>query len=144
MATGKTHSKNVTVTYGGQDISDGVDSINGIGLTYEEADVGGLNDSLNEFVQGRGDLNVALNGKLDNTATTGSHTVLEPLNGDTTGSTLTIAIGIGAAPDSGDPEFECTSVGLFNYLVQVGDGAVTYTGALRPLDGAAAAWGTVT
>ena len=144
MATGKTHSRFVTITYGGQDITDSVDTINNIGLTYEETDVSSLASSLMEFIQGRGDLNVGLNGKFDNTATTGGHTVIEPLNGDTTGSTLTIAIGIGAAPTTNDPEFECTSVGTFNYMVQAQPGqAVTWSATLRPLDGASAAWGSV-
>ena len=144
MATGKTHSRFVTITYGGQDITDSVDTINGIGITYEETDVSALNSAFMEFIQGRGDLNVSVSGKFDNTATTGGHTVVQPLNGDTTGSTLTIAIGIGAAPTMGDPKFEVTKMGTFNYLVQANPGqAVTWSASIRPLDGATAAWSTV-
>jgi hypothetical protein len=144
MATGKSHSRFITVTYGGQNITDSIDTINNIGITYEETDVSSLASALMEFIQGRGDLNIAVSGKFDNTATTGGHTVIEPLNGDTTGSTLTIAIGVGAAAESGDPEFECTKVGTFNYLVQANPGqAVAWSSSLRPLDGAVAAWGSV-
>jgi hypothetical protein len=144
LATGKTHSRFVTITYNSQNITDSVDTINGIGITYEETDVSSLASSLMEFIQGRGDLNLSVSGKFDNTATTGGHTVVQALNGNTTGATLTIAIGIGAAPTTGDPEFESTKIGTFNYLVQANPGqAVAWSASLRPLDGAVAAWGTV-
>lgn len=144
MATGKTHSRFVTFTYNGQDITDSIDSVNGIGISYEETDVSSLVSAINEFIQGRGDLNIQASGKFDNSSPAGAHTVVEPLNGDTSGATLTIAIGIGAVPTTGDPEFEVTAAGVFNYLVQFPSGsAVTWSCNIRPLDGATAAWGTV-
>ena len=103
----------------------------------------GLCNSIMEAVQGQGTVAVNLSGTLSNTATTGSHTVIQALNGNTTGATLTIQIGIRAAATTGDPEFEVTAMGVFSYLVSLSSGAPTWTASLRPLPGATAAWGTV-
>lgn len=143
MATGKTNSKYVVLIYGGQTMDCSYQGIDGLGITYAEDDVTGLCNAIMEAVQGQGTVAVNLTGTLSNTATTGSHTILSAQNGNATGSTLTVQIGIRAAATTGDPEFEVTSMGCFGYTVSLASGAPTWSASLRPLPGAAAAWGTV-
>ena len=143
MDTGKTDSKYVVIIYGGQTLDCSITAVNGVGIVYDETDVTGLCNTIKEFVQGQGDVSVTLSGNFSNTATTGSHTVIQPLNGDQTGATLTIQYGIRAAPTTGNPEFEATSMGVFAYTVDASGGSPTFTAPLRPLPGATAAWGTV-
>lgn len=139
----KTHSRHVTVTYDGNDITGSVRSINNIGVQHQEVDASTLASTLDEFIHGRGSLNLELQGPLNNAASQG-HKTIEPLNGDADGATLLIQIGDGAAPTTGDPEFNADNIGVFNYQVQVPDnGLVTYSASLRPLDGATASWDTV-
>ncbi len=143
MATGKTDSKYVKVIYNSQTIDCSITGVDGVGIVYDETDVTGLCNSIKEAVQGQGTVAVNLSGNFSNTATTGSHTVFQALNGNTTGATLTIQIGIRATATSGDPEFEVTSMGVFSYVVSASGGSPTWSASLRPLPGATAAWGTV-
>jgi len=141
MATGKTHGKHVTVTYNSQDISDDVKTIGGLGVSYDEVDVSGL-EAVRDYVAGMGDSTVVLTGSFDNTASSGAHTVLSAANGNNTSYTLTVAVGIRTAPAGGDPEFEGGYI-TTNYLVNV-DPATGWTATLKPAFGAASpAWGTV-
>lgn len=139
----KTHSRFVTFTYNSQAITCSITNVTGIGISYEEVDVTTLCNAIMEAIHGHGQVAIDASGPFNNTATTGAHVVIEPLNGDNTGATLTIAIGDNAAPTTGDPEFEVTNMGVFNYLVQAGGGAVTSSWQWRPLPGVTAAWGTV-
>lgn len=142
----KTHSRFVTITYNSQDISESVDSINGMGIQYVQENVSVLASLLDEFIHGRGQVNLDLSGPF-NSATNEAHDVLSSANGVAAGYTLTIQIGDNAAPTTGDPEFEVDGVGTFDYLVQPGGGAVTWSASLRPTPNTttdpANAWGTV-
>lgn len=140
---GVTHSRFITITYNSQAVTCSIDNISGIGETYEEVDVTTLCNALMEAIPGRKSVSIDASGPFNTTATTGAHNVVRPLNGDKDGATLTIAIGDMAAPTTGDPEFEITSMGVFNYIAAGPGGAVTAAWAWRPLPGAAAAWGTV-
>lgn len=143
MATGKTTSQYVKFIYNSQTLDCSITGADGIGIAYDETDVTGLCNAIKEALPGQGTVAINLSGNFSNTATTGTHTVLSALNGNSTGATLTIQIGIRAAATGGDPEFEVTNVGVFNYLVSPSGGNVTWTASLRPLPGATAAWGTV-
>lgn len=139
----KTHSRFVTIAYGGQQVECSIKGASGIGVTYEEIDVTSLCNEIMEKLHGYGQVAVDVTGDFNNTATTGAHTIFQGLNGDPTGSTLTIQIGSNAAPTSGDPKFEVTNMGVFNYTVDVGSGSPSWSANLRPLAGATATWGTV-
>lgn len=140
---GKTHSRFMTITYNSQAVTCSINSVDGIGVSYEEVDVTTLCNAIMETIHGHGTVAINASGPFNNTATTGSHIVIQPLNGNATGATLTIAIGSNAAPTTGDPEFEVTNMGVFNYLAAGGGGSVTASWAWRTLPGATAAWGTV-
>ena len=145
MATGKTNAKHLRVTVDdntptAQDVSASVSSISGVGLTYEEQDVRGYSDGIINFTLGHPRSEIEITGPVSNLATTGSHTVFSAIAGDqTTLHTLTVQMGIRAAPTTGDPEFEgeyyCSS------YVMNGDG--TYSARMVPAGATAPAWGTV-
>ncbi len=148
MATGKTTGRYVKILLddsGGtpRDITASVSTIGGIGLSNEQVDVTTLSDSVMQYLSGRGDSTIELGGPFNNTATTGAHGVLSGLNGTNTAATLTIQIGIRAAPTTGDPEWEGEYV-VLTYPVNVGLNEVTWSATLKPAFGAAnPAWGTV-
>ena len=148
MATGKTTGRYVKILLddsGGtpRDISASVSTIGGIGLSNEQVDVTTLSDSVMQYLSGRGDSTIELGGPFNNTATTGAHGVLSGLTGTNTAATLTIQIGIRAAPTTGDPEWEGEYV-VLTYPVNVGLNEVTWSATLKPAFGTATpAWGTV-
>jgi len=145
---GKTNAKHIRVfmddaTPTARDISASVSNVSGVGLTYAEQDVTAYSDGVVNFTLGHPSSELEITGPFSNTADIGGHEVfsaivgVQPVAG--TAYTLTIQIGVRAAPTATDPEFEgeyyCTS-----YMVN-GDG--TYTARLVPASSTAPAWGTV-
>ena len=125
------------------DIVPGSLSVNGI--TYEEINMTGICNAVDNFIAGRGSLDVSCQFYMNDTATTGAWTVLSAQNGAraSTGYTLTIAMGsAGQAPESGDPELE-GEFGLFGLPVSNNGGAWICTATFKPNSGTAPAWGTV-
>lgn len=154
MATGKTTSRYITVTLDDsagtpRNITNSITSIGGIGITYDQVDVTTLADQIMQYLAGRGDAAVELGGVFNNTAVaaapaeSGAHPVLTSLNGANTAATLTIAIGVRAAPTTGDPKFS----GEFTCLSYVLSGDLqnaNWSASLKPAFGVSApAWGTV-
>lgn len=140
---GKTHSRYVTVTVDGNDITASVTSINGVGVTNSEVDFSTLASALNEIVPGRGDANLSISGPF-NTATNQAHDTLEPLAGDPAGADVVIAIGDGAAPTAGDPKWTLSPGVVLSYVLNIGDNAaVTYNCTIRAGESATATWGTI-
>ena len=141
---GKTHSKWVTVSYDGELVTCSIDSLSGIGVNWDTVEVTTLCNSIKERLIGQGDVSIGASGPFNNTATTGAHIVVEPLNGDPTGETLIISIGSGAAPTNGDAKFTVTNMGVDNYTVGASTGgAVTASWNWTPRPGATAAWGVI-
>lgn len=143
MATGKTHSKYITIVYNSQTVTCRINNLTGVGVTYAEEDITTFCDSIRQFVLGFGDVNISVSGPFDNTATSGSHAVFEALNGSQAGATMVISYGIRAAPTSGDPKFTVTALTVTSYTVDASGGVVTWNSTLRPMTGATAVWGTV-
>lgn len=154
MATGKTTTRYVTITLDDsagtpRNITGSVTAIGGIGLAFTQVDVTTFLDDIMQYLAGRGDAAIDISGVFNNIAVaaapaeSGAHPVLTSLNGANTAATLTIAIGIRAAPTTGDPEFS----GEFTCLSYVLGGDLnnlTWTAALKPAFGTATpAWGTV-
>lgn len=145
MATGKTNSKHIRVYVddsgaSARDISASVSSVSGTGLTYNETDVTAYSDGVINFTLGHPTSEIEITGPLNNTATTGAHIVFTGIAGvETSTFTVTVQIGIKAAPTTGDPEFEGEYI-CSSYMVN-GDG--TYTARMVPGSATAPAWGTV-
>lgn len=145
MATGKTNARWVRFLIDdsgatARDVSASVTNISGVGLSYGETDVTAYSDGVRNFTLGHAESQLDVTGTFNNTATTGAHTVFKDIAGQQSATvTVTVQIGIRAAPTTGDPEFEgeyyCSS-----YLVN-GDG--TWTARVVPGSGTAPAWTTV-
>lgn len=154
MATGKTHPRYIQVFLDDsagtvRHISGSITNIGNIGLTYDQSDVTTIANSVKQYLTGYGDATIDLGGPFNNTAVaaspseSGAHPVMTSLNGANVAATLTIQIGVRAAPTTGDPEFEGEFV-VTNYTLAGTGTDLTWSATLKPAFGAAApAWGTV-
>jgi hypothetical protein len=125
-----------------RDISASVSSVSGAGLSFAEQDVTAYSDGVVNFVLGHPSSEIEITGPFNNVASTGAHIVFTSIVGLNPASdtyTVTVQVGIKAAPTTGDPEFEgeyyCSS-----YVIN-GDG--TYTARMVPASSTVPAWGTV-
>lgn len=132
-----------------------VDTINGVGLTYDEVTYQPFLDAIKGVLLNMPGMTLTIGGPFDNTAAaaspalSGSHTVLEPLNGGQTPRSFDIQFGMGAAWSAGAPQFGMTKTATSGVIVsdyQVipnNNGEVRYSAKLSVLSGSAApAWGT--
>jgi hypothetical protein len=123
-----------------------VDSINGVGLTYDEVDLTAFVDAIKGALPAFPNCTITITGPFDTTATTGSHTVLSGIVGGQTPLTLDVQVGIRHAWESGEPQFGITSStanGFLctEYVADVNAGKysakfVMFPGSVAP------AWGT--
>lgn len=131
-----------------------VNTIGGVGVTYEEIDVSALQEALKSMLAGQGSISITFSGPFDNTAAatasatgeapalSGSHTVLSAVNGSNTARSFGIYIGIQGYWATGDPVFgganDCI---ITDYVVDPAAG--TYSAKLAYKSGTTApAWGT--
>lgn len=123
-----------------------VDSINGVGLNYPEADVTAFFDACKGVLPDTPECVIEISGPVDNTASTGSHTVLSAIAGGVTPLSLDVQIGMLAAWSSGMPQFGITSSATSGFLCQsyiVDASTMKYTARFGMFPGSAApAWGT--
>lgn len=116
-------------------------SLRGGGIKLDEVEMTGVSEAVKNYLAGHGDAPVQAQFYLNDTATTGAHTVLSGTQGVV--GTLTLQYGAnGAAPTTGDPEFE----GEYTYF----GGDVTFVGGkavinatFKPGTATPPAWGTV-
>ncbi len=73
------------------------------GLVFDEAEMTGVSDALHNFLADHANSDGGADFYLNDTATTGAHTVYAGVVGKT--GTLTVDFGSGAAPVTGDPEW---------------------------------------
>ena len=103
MTVGRTVDKWARVYWDGYDISGVSRSIGPTGIVYDEPELTTLQDAVKGYQAGHPQLNcAAVNGVLDNTATTGLHTVAQTAGAK---RTLLIAYGQLAEPAQGDACF---------------------------------------
>lgn len=141
---GKTDSRYITVDVGGLAVECSINNLGGVGVTNSQIDITTLCNTIMEMLQGVGDLNLSFAGPFDN-GVNGMYTVIRPLATAGTLSVVTIAIGINAAPTTGDPEFVITNGIFFDYIVAGSvASATTDSVTLRGGQGITAVWGTVT
>jgi hypothetical protein len=139
-----------------------VDKIGDVGLTYPEVELTAIQDAVQGFLAGLPGFSLEIEGPLDNSSAvaaagsgaaptlSGSHTVLNPVNGLTTPLSLGIYIGMGRYWTTGDPVFGLSSsstngVIVTSYVMQ-GLGTqdpARYKAKIAMYPGSAApAWGT--
>lgn len=77
-------------------------SVSGGGLVFDEVDMTGVSESVRNYLAGHAESEITATFHLNDTATTGAHTVL--IDNEGADGTLTLEWGsAGAAPTGGDP-----------------------------------------
>lgn len=117
-------------------------SLQGGGVTLDKVDMTGVSDAVKTALGGQGQAPITAQFHMNNTETTGAFTVLKDILGDAV--TVTLQFGsLGAAPDTGDPEWEGEYVLLQN-SINLSGGRGIITAMFEPMAGESApAWGTV-
>ncbi len=122
MATGRTsprYAKLQIEDSGGTMRDVPVSSFGEVGLAYDELDVSALQELVKSYALGMADFELTFSGPFDTTAAatasasgedagsylSGSHTVLQPLNGSNTARSFGVYFGIQADWSTGDPVF---------------------------------------
>ncbi len=134
-----------------------VKTVGNVGLTYEELDVSAMQELVKGFLTGQATFSLTLTGPFDNKAATtasatteaaaahlsGSHTVLQPLNGGLTARSFGVYFGIQADWATGDPVFGAVDCVLVSEYT-VDPGAGTYSCKITKAATAAndPAWGS--
>jgi hypothetical protein len=122
-----------------------VDTINGVGLTYEEVELTAFMDAIKGALPNTPDCQIDISGPFDTTANS-AHAVLSAANGAVTPRSLDVQVGIRHDWESGEPQFGITASSTSgfictNYVVDVNTGK--YTAKFRLVSGSSApAWGT--
>lgn len=123
-----------------------VDSINGVGLTFDEVELTAFTDAIKGVLPAHPDVTITITGPFDTTASTGSHTVLSGIVGGNTPLSLDVQVGIRHAWESGEPQFGITSSATSGFLCTeyIADvNAGKYSAKFRMYPGSSApAWGT--
>jgi len=110
-------------------------SISGGGLVFDEADMTGVSNGVKQYLTGHADSTISGRFHMNDTATTGATTVLTGQEGQD--GTLTLQWGAaGAAPTTGDPEWEGEYV-LMSSNVTVDGNKFVHEVTWRPFSGAA-------
>lgn len=123
-----------------------VDSINGVGLVYDEVELTAFQDAIKGALPAHPDVTITITGPFDTTADTGSHTVLSGIVGGVTPLSLDVQVGIRHAWEPGEPQFGITSSSTsgflcFDYQPDLNTGK--YSAKFRMFPGSSApAWGT--
>ena len=161
MPTGRTPSKyvNIVIDDSGGTIRDiPWTSISLLGIVFEEQDLTAFQDAVKGMLPNMPDAPISFTAPFDTTAVvaasgtgvvpalSGSHTVLEPLNGLFTPLTVDVQFGIQATWSTGDPQFGITATAANGYLVfeyRVDPNTMLITCELRLFPGSASpAWAT--
>lgn len=129
-----------------------VDTINGVGLVYDEVELTAFQDAIKGALPAHPDCTITISGPYDTSPVaaagtlSGSHTVLSGIVGGNTPLSLDVQVGIRHAWEAGEPQFGITSTSTsgflcFDYQPDLNTGK--YTAKFRMFPGSAApAWGT--
>ncbi len=153
-ATGRTTFKNVTIYIG--DTGDvlralPLNSLSVVGVKYEEKDLTAWQDAVTGRLPAMPDAPIEWGGIWDTAAAataptlSGSHTVLNALNGGYTPRTIDIRIGVRAAAEADSPQFGISKTATSGYIVtsydvDLGNGTYKARAVLFP-GSALPAWG---
>lgn len=107
MSTGKTNERWIEISWDGTDISEYIDTINGVGLEYPAEDVTGFANAVMAHTLSHPNHEVTLSGPFATQLW-----ALATGLGVETGKTLLVDFGVRAAPVTGDPRFSATNMVL--------------------------------
>jgi len=117
-------------------------SCQGGGLVFDQVDMTGVSQTVRNYLAGHAEGEISAQFHMNDTATTGAHTVLSGIDGGAAG-TVTLQWGQnGAAPTTGDPEWEGEYV-LVTYSAGMSGGKAVMNAVFKPGSSTAPAWGTV-
>lgn len=124
-----------------------IDSLGDVGLDYPETELMAFQDAVRGVLVGKPDFTLEFGGPIDNTATTGSSTILRALAGVMTCLSFDVQIGIRHAWEAGEPQFGVSGTVASNSGVMVTSYKETgdhFTARIRMISGSATApaWGT--
>ena len=144
---GRTVSKFVTFLYGDGTLMNSmvVNSINGVGLTYDEVDLTAFMDAVKGALPNTPDCAITISGPFDSTASM-THTKLSGDAGGQTPRSFDVQVGIRTAWVSGSPQFGISAsatsgILCTSYVVDIS--SMTYTATFKMFPGSSApAWGT--
>lgn len=134
-----------------------VSSFGDVGLTYDEMDVSAFQETVKSFISGMANFSLSMTGPFDNTAATaasgsgqdagdylsGTHTIIEPLNGALTARSFGVYFGVQADWSTGDPVFGgIDSVIVTDYRVNIDAGTCSWKIVKAPTAANDPDWGT--
>jgi hypothetical protein len=129
-----------------------VDTINGVGLTYDETELTAFQDAIKGALPSTPDCTITIGGPFDTSAAasvgtlSGSHTILSGIVGASTPLALDVRIGIRHTWEAGEPTFGITGTASAGFICtdyQVDPGAGKYTAKFRCYPGSTApVWAT--
>ena len=123
-----------------------VNSINGVGLDFEEKEAWAFYDAVKGSLLNTPSCVITISGPFDSTASTGSHTVLSGIAGLNTPLALDIRFGIRHTWEAGEPTFGITGTAANGFLCKsylVNPDDATYTAVFVVFAGSAAPeWAT--
>jgi len=120
-------------------------SVSGGGLTFDEANMTGVSEAVNNFLRGHATSEIAANFHMNDTATTGATTVLNGQSLPSVAGTGTLTLQWGAssaAPTNPDPEWEGEYILLSSNIALEGNKHVHQV-VFKPTGSTAPAFGTV-
>jgi len=118
-------------------------SVSGGGYVFDEADMTGVSETTYNFLKDRGSCEISARFHMDDTADTGSTTVINGHNAGAGTGTLTLQWGAsGAAPASTNPEWEGEYV-LINGGITLDGNKFVHNVTFKPTGSTAPAWTTV-
>lgn len=145
--TGRTVSKWVAFKLGDGSSMNSlvINSINGVGLTYDEVDLAAFMDAVKGVLPNTPDLAMTISGPFDTTAS-GTHAILSGDAGGVTCRSFDVQIGSRHAWEDGEAQFGISASatsGLLCTSYIVDPGGATYTATFRMFPGSSApTWGT--
>ena len=129
-----------------------IDSINGVGLTYDEVDLTAFQDACKGALPETPDCVITITGPFDTTAAaavgtlSGSHTILSAIVGGVTPLSLDFQVGIRHAWETGEPQFGISQSATSGFLCRSYDPDINtgkYSASFGMFPGSSApAWGT--
>lgn len=124
-----------------------IDSLGDLGLTYEEHDMSAWQDAVKGVLVGKPDFSLDFGGPIDNTATTGTSTLLRAWNGAMTALSFDVQVGVRHAWESGEQQFGVSGVVASNsgcMVTKYGESGGKFSATIRMIAGSATApaWGT--
>ena len=123
-----------------------VNSINGVGLDYPEAEMTAFMDAVTGVLPDTPSCVIEVTGVFDSTATTGAHAVLSANVGAYSPRSLDVQFGIRHDWETGEPQFGITATTTSGFLCtaySVNPDNMTFTARFNMYPGSSApAWGT--